>query len=81
MPDPTIPPERWERVCELFYSALERPVVDRPAFLDTACEGDGELRAAVASLLKAHEDELPMALRALEPMDVEERLGEALKGR
>jgi serine/threonine protein kinase len=46
--------DRWKRVELLFHAALERNVAQRRVFLDTACEGDGELLAEVESLL-AHE--------------------------
>lgn len=48
-------PERWERIKEVFHSALERGPGTRAAYLDGACQGDGELRAEVQSLLNSHE--------------------------
>src|SRR5262245_50906974 len=39
----------------LFHEALARPPSERTAFLDQACAGQPELRAAVAALLAAHE--------------------------
>ena len=39
----------------LFYEALELPAPDRPRFLDEACGENGELRAEVEELLRAHE--------------------------
>jgi tetratricopeptide (TPR) repeat protein/tRNA A-37 threonylcarbamoyl transferase component Bud32 len=39
----------------LFHEALARPAAERAAFLDAACAGQPELRAAVESLLAAHE--------------------------
>jgi tetratricopeptide (TPR) repeat protein len=39
----------------LFHQALARPPTERTAFLDQACAGQPELRAAVAALLSAHE--------------------------
>ena len=39
----------------LFEQALARPAAERAAFLDKACAGQPELRAAVAALLAAHE--------------------------
>jgi len=46
-------PERWQQVKDLFVraSALER--AERDACLDAACAGDTQLRAEVASLLRA----------------------------
>jgi hypothetical protein len=46
----------WARVEELYHAALERPAVQREAFLNQACGGDDELRREVQSLL-AHEAE------------------------
>ena len=46
--------ERWEKLSGLFHAAIERAPAERDAFLDSACEGDAELRAEVDSLLKAH---------------------------
>jgi serine/threonine-protein kinase len=49
-------PERWQAVREIFRGALERQAEARPRYLDGACDGDGELRAEVESLLDAHRD-------------------------
>jgi serine/threonine protein kinase/gas vesicle protein len=40
----------------LFHEALAKPPAERPAFLEKACAGQPELRAAVEALLAAHED-------------------------
>jgi TolB-like protein len=42
---------RWQRVDEIYHAALERRAGDRPAFLDSACADDGDLRTEVESLL------------------------------
>jgi len=39
----------------LFHEVLAKPVAERAAFLDAACAGQPQLRAAVAALLAAHE--------------------------
>ena len=44
-------PNRWRKIEQLFYSALERESPARPAFLAEACNGDEELRQEVDSLL------------------------------
>ena len=49
-------PQRWQRVKDLFNSALERDPELRGAFLRSVCGQDESLRAEVESLLKAHED-------------------------
>ena len=33
-------PERWQRVEEIFYAAVEREPAERMGFLDEACAGD-----------------------------------------
>jgi hypothetical protein len=48
-------PERYQRIKELFHSALERAAEDRPAFLAAACGGDAALRAKVEALIAAAE--------------------------
>src|SRR5215472_9052849 len=48
-------PERWEKVIDLFQSALERVPEERAAFLDESCHDDQEMRHEVESLLSSHE--------------------------
>src|SRR5438046_7173137 len=43
--------ERWEKVIDLFQSALERAPEERTAFLDESCHGDEGMRREVQSLL------------------------------
>ncbi len=50
---PELPPDRWQRVRELFEAALERVDSERHAFLDAVCSTDDELRREVESLLEA----------------------------
>ena len=38
---------RWAGIRAIFAAASDRPLVDRPAFLDQACEGDADLRREV----------------------------------
>ena len=45
-------PERYQKVGQLFYAALELPPESRAAFLDVACGGDDDLRQEVESLLR-----------------------------
>jgi len=44
-------PEKWQRIKELFGSALEQEPGERSAFLQSACGQDQELRAELESLL------------------------------
>jgi dienelactone hydrolase len=46
---------RWRQIDELLERALEISPEDRPAFLETACSRDPELRSQVERLLRAHE--------------------------
>src|SRR5215831_19798742 len=48
-------PERWEKVIDLFQSALERAPEERAAFLDESCRGDEDMRREVESLLISHQ--------------------------
>ena len=43
--------ERWQRIEDIFHSALDCAPGQRPAFLDSACGGDTGLRREVESLL------------------------------
>jgi predicted ATPase len=53
--DVAVTPERWQRVKEVLYAALEREPPARASFLDEACAGDEPLRREVEALLAAHE--------------------------
>ena len=45
-------PERWQRIEELYHSAVEMPDEQRNSFLEEACRGDHSLVEEVESLLK-----------------------------
>jgi len=47
-------PERWQKINDLFYAALERDGDEREAFLVEACDKDRDLLTEVESLLSAH---------------------------
>src|SRR5215472_315778 len=47
--------ERWQRLNDLFQSALERAPEERTAFLEQACHGDEGLRREVESLIALDE--------------------------
>ena len=53
-------PERWRQVEELYHSAVERPQVEREAYLAAACGGDAELRREVESLLAQQSVDTPL---------------------
>lgn len=48
-------PERWIRIEPLLDAALDLDEEDRNSFLDRSCDGDPELREAVARLLRSCE--------------------------
>jgi len=48
--------ERWRQVEDLFHSAVDRAPIDRAAFLDAACAGDGALRLQVEGLLESFDE-------------------------
>src|SRR5215475_1382352 len=52
---PTIAPERWQLIEELFHSSLERDAKDRVVFLINACCDDLELRREVEALVLSYE--------------------------
>jgi serine/threonine protein kinase len=52
MSDPGV----WQRVKDVFQSALERPEPERAGYLDSACGADASLRREVESLLGAHRE-------------------------
>ena len=47
--------ERWRRIEEIYYAALERAASERGAFLESACGGDETLRADVERLIAAQD--------------------------
>jgi Tol biopolymer transport system component/serine/threonine protein kinase len=47
-------PERWQRVKQIFQSAIECPPDERDAFLARACAADPKLRSEVESLISSH---------------------------
>ncbi len=53
-PDDRMDAERLQKIQELFDAALEHSPEAREGFLETACQGDPELRAAIERYLLAH---------------------------
>jgi WD40 repeat protein/serine/threonine protein kinase len=45
-------PERWQRIKQLYHTALEREANEREAFLAEACAGDEAFRIEIKSLLR-----------------------------
>jgi tetratricopeptide (TPR) repeat protein len=48
-------PERWQRLTDLFESALEHAPTERAAFLASACADDPALREEVHAVLDSHD--------------------------
>jgi eukaryotic-like serine/threonine-protein kinase len=48
--------KQWQRIEELFHSALERGGGERAAFLDHACDKDTDLRRQIEELLASFEE-------------------------
>jgi Tol biopolymer transport system component len=48
-------PERWQKVKEIFHSALQHEADKRSVFLSNACGSDELLRQEVESLISAHQ--------------------------
>src|SRR5262245_12035235 len=48
--------ERWQRINDLFLSALELKPAERDSLLNEVCANDYDLRQEVESLLAAHAD-------------------------
>ncbi len=48
--------ERWQKIREVLYQALQLPPEQRPAFIDRACSPDDSLRREVESLLASSEE-------------------------
>ena len=48
--------ERWERTKEILEQALRLAPEERPAYLDSACGRDTDLRSEVESLIASHEE-------------------------
>jgi eukaryotic-like serine/threonine-protein kinase len=49
-------PAAWRRLKEVFHGAVAFPPSRRAEYLDTACEGDTDLRLEVERLLASHDD-------------------------
>ncbi len=69
-------PDRWKRLEEIFDAALERPQVERDAYLVEACSGDKTMLTEVRALLAGHEK----ADRFLEHSPVAQAAADDLKG-
>jgi hypothetical protein len=71
----SVTPENFRRIREVFESALERPVEERQAFVESACAGDTLLIQEVKRMLAA-EDQPDRLLDAAEPVSSRVRTNE-----
>ncbi len=69
-------PQRYQRAKAIFFDACEQPRDGRDAFVDRACQGDADLRAAVRQLL-SHDDEPMSMINAGRMRDHLEQLAES----
>jgi serine/threonine protein kinase len=60
-------PERWQKLSNVLYQALELAPEDRPTFLDRACASDGALRQELESLLSASDEMRTSFLKSASP--------------
>ncbi len=82
MSDPSISPDRWARIQEVFNAVLDHPEAERPAHLARLCGDDEALRREVGLLLDAHHRGGPVATADLARSDrVLAILRRALAGR
>jgi hypothetical protein len=66
--------DRWERVKQVFDSALKRGPAQRDAFLTAACPGDQELRYEVEAMLASREQPgSSIDAPAQKPAEIEKR--------
>ncbi len=70
----------WDRIQEIFCSALERPRAERKRFVEEACAGNSYHLREVIALLEAHESaggilESPVFPVGREPEDPAEKIG------
>jgi serine/threonine-protein kinase len=61
----TMPPERWEKIQELFHGAADLSEDDRRAFLESSCESDSELISEVLAMLEADSKPTPILNRGV----------------
>jgi eukaryotic-like serine/threonine-protein kinase len=71
----SVEPERWRRVEELFYAALERDPQTASAFLRQACGNDTELLREVQSLVDSSQHSLDFAYSAVLNVAREQSVG------
>jgi serine/threonine protein kinase len=57
--------DQWARIKEIFSDAREKPQPERAGWLESACGGDGQLRAEVERLLAQDEESLKSPAAAL----------------
>jgi len=61
-------PERWRKIEAIFHAALKSDPAQRPAFLESACGGDAELRSQVEALLQQDAQGGALLSEPIEPL-------------
>ena len=60
--------ERWQKVKDILYAALEMDAAGRSGFLDAKCGSDQEMRREIESLIAAHESSESLESPAVEAL-------------
>jgi len=63
-------PQQLEKIKQIFEGAVTKDIESRAAFLESACEGDGEIRGEVEQLLNADEQANGLMERPLRPAPI-----------
>lgn len=75
-------PPNWDRLQEIYHSALAQPSSERDAFVVRECSGDLDLQYQVGSLLKADESENILESPVIElDASTDNVVGKAIAGR
>lgn len=67
-------PQTWERIANIFSTAVDLPEKDRSRYLDDACEGNQQLRAQVDTLLAQDEAAQGEGFLAGAPLNLKSQL-------
>src|ERR1051325_9343005 len=70
-------PDDWQRVEEIFHTAISLSAEQRPAYLAQACSQDTSLRAEVESLIAAFEGQPELMARPVFDLGLQALSGKA----
>ena len=71
-------PERWQRIEEVFQSAIDQPPERRLAFVAETCGDDVELRSLIENLLSRDWEESPVIAHIIDEATSELLDGESV---